>query len=690
MTDTLLPTGRSLLVSNAARLIEALRAAGPPLLFGLRLWASVSLALYVAYWLELDNPFWAGTSAAIVCQPQLGASLRKGWFRLVGTVIGAAMSLVLVACFPQDRVLFLGCLTVWAAACAFAATLLHNFASYAAALAGYTVAIIAGDLFGSTGGVDANAAFLLAVTRASEICLGIVCAGVVLAVTDLGGAGRQLAAQFADLSAAITAGLIRTLAIAGHEFADTEPVRHEFIRRVVALDPLIDQTLGESARIRYHSPALQSAVDGLFTALSGWRAIANLHRLPAGETQREAATVLENVPPELQSASQPGAAARWIDDPVALLRICELTVQRLIALPSMSPSLRLLADKAAETIAGIAQALNGLALLVADPARSITRRGTKHIRVPDWLPALVNAGRAFVTIGAVALFWIVTAWPGGGGAIMFATIIVLLLAPRADQAYGAAILFIVGIIVDVVLTAIVAFGVLPELGIERFAGFSLVLAVCLVPMGALLAQARQAWQVGLFTGITMLFMPLLQPSNPMTYNPEAFYNASSTIVFGAGFAALSFRLLPPLSPAFRTRRLLALTLRDLRRLALGRSQRDWEGLVYGRLSALPDEATPLQRAQLVAALSVGSEIDHLRHIAHDLSLGPKLDPALAALADGHSARAIARLTRLDEVLATDAADGPGHAADLRARANILVLTEALAKHGAYFDAGARP
>ena len=289
----------------------------------------------------------------------------------------------------------------------------------------------------------------------------------------------------------------------------------------------------------------------------------------------------------------------------------------------------------------------------------VTRRGTKHIRVPDWLPALVNAGRAFVTIGAVALFWIVTAWPGGGGAIMFATIIVLLLAPRADQAYGAAILFIVGIIVDVVLTAIVAFGVLPELGIERFAGFSLVLAVCLVPMGALLAQARQAWQVGLFTGITMLFMPLLQPSNPMTYNPEAFYNASSTIVFGAGFAALSFRLLPPLSPAFRTRRLLALTLRDLRRLALGRSQRDWEGLVYGRLSAMPDEATPLQRAQLVAALSVGSEIVHLRHIAHDLSLGPKLDPALAALADGHSARAIARLTRLDEVLATDAADGPG-------------------------------
>lgn len=158
------------------------------------MWASVSLALFVAYWLELDNPYWAGTTAAIVCQPQLGVSLRKGWFRMIGTVIGAAMSVVLVACFPQDRILFLAGLAVWCAACAFVATLLRNAASYAAALAGYTTAIIAGGLFGAAGGVDANAAFLLAVARASEICLGIVCA--VLAGTDLGGARRCSHSRF--------------------------------------------------------------------------------------------------------------------------------------------------------------------------------------------------------------------------------------------------------------------------------------------------------------------------------------------------------------------------------------------------------------------------------------------------------------------------------------------------------------
>jgi len=31
---------------------------------------------------------WAGTSAALVCQPLLGASLRKGWFRMIGHLGG--------------------------------------------------------------------------------------------------------------------------------------------------------------------------------------------------------------------------------------------------------------------------------------------------------------------------------------------------------------------------------------------------------------------------------------------------------------------------------------------------------------------------------------------------------------------------------------------------------------------------
>src|SRR5258707_3184127 len=88
---------------GASRMTSALRSATAALLFGLRLWVAVCLALYIAFWLELDNAQWAGTSAAVVCQPSLGASLRKGSFRMIGTVVGAVAIVILTACFPQNR-----------------------------------------------------------------------------------------------------------------------------------------------------------------------------------------------------------------------------------------------------------------------------------------------------------------------------------------------------------------------------------------------------------------------------------------------------------------------------------------------------------------------------------------------------------------------------------------------------------
>src|ERR1700733_10955822 len=221
---------------DARRLASALRSAVPALLFGLRLWAAVCLALYIAFWLQLDNASWAGTSAAIVCQPSLGASLRKGWFRMVGTGVGATAIVVLTACFPQDRLGFLLGLAVWGGACGLMVTLLRNFAAYSAALAGYTAAIIASDELGATGGASGDV-FMLAITRASEICIGIVCAGVVLIGTDFGGTRRRLAVLFAELSAEITRKFVRTFTLSGPESLETRAFRRDLVRRVIALDP---------------------------------------------------------------------------------------------------------------------------------------------------------------------------------------------------------------------------------------------------------------------------------------------------------------------------------------------------------------------------------------------------------------------------------------------------------------------
>ena len=156
-------------------------------------------------------------------------------------------------------------------------------------------------------------------------------------------------------------------------------------------------------------------------------------------------------------------------------------------------------------------------------------------------------------------------------------------------------------------------------------------------------------------------------------------------------APLAFWLLPPLSPALRVRRLLALTSRDLRRLAIAPvfpTPDDWDSRIYGRLMALPDQATPLQRAQLVAALSVGAEIIGLRQMATYLWTTAELDAALNDIGLGQSTKAIAKLRQFDDRLAATHETGTAAAVVLRGRGRVLIICEAIAEHGHYFDAGA--
>ena len=169
---------------------------------------------------------------------------------------------------------------------------------------------------------------------------------------------------------------------------------------------------------------------------------------------------------------------------------------------------------------------------------------------------------------------------------------------------------------SVVFAAIIKFAALPAL--ETFPAFCAAIGLFLIPASFALARSRQPAAMAVFTAMGMNFMPLLAPTNEMSYDTVQFYNTALSVVVGCGVAPLAFCLLPPVSPALRARRLLSFTLHDLRRLAIGseppRSD-DWDGRVLGRLTALPDQAEPLQRARLLAALSVGAEIIRLRQMA---------------------------------------------------------------------------
>jgi uncharacterized membrane protein YccC len=266
---------------------------------------------------------------------------------------------------------------------------------------------------------------------------------------------------------------------------------------------------------------------------------------------------------------------------------------------------------------------------------------------------------------------------------------VLLFSPRGDASYAAAFTFTIGTIIGISFTATLKFAVLPNF--ESFAGLCAVIGLCMVPVGFGLARSRQPVVLSMLTAVGIGFVPLLQPANPMVYDTLQYYNTALALFVGSSAAALAFALLPPPSPSLRTQRLLAFALRDLRRSAIApRPPRpdDWESRMYGRLTALPDQAEGAQLAQLLATFSVGSELIRVRRAALLLPPGPELDAALAALAQGNSSTARAWLTRFAERLASLAGAEAQPSIALQARGSILAISGALTRHAEYFDSGA--
>lgn len=657
----------------------ALPLGWPALLYGVRLWGAVCLALFLAFWLELPEPSWAGTTAAIVCQPAVGASLRKGWFRIIGTIAGAIAILIITAAFPQSRAGYLITLAIWGGACAMAASLLRNYASYSAALAGYTAPIIAGGALGDVGG-PGTTTFLLALMRATEILIGIASGTMVMALTDTGRARSVLRATLAGLSSDILRGLTAT--VSPNPPADAgRPWRRDLLRQAGGLGITLDQAAGEISGLPFRPRILQHAVNGLFYAISAWR-MAATHRAAQPEARDHAAArVLACLPPELTRAAERGVAH---GEAMALRDTCLAAARQLLRLDDGTPALRLLADGIAEGLLGLRRVLLGVALLHA-PARIASRTRAIGAPIPDLLPSLISGIRAFLAIGLAMLIWVITAWPGGATVFVFCAVAVILLGPGEAAAFVNARTFLIGTMAAAVLGAVLAYAVLPLQ--STFLGFCLALGLVLVPAGAM---SGQAWQQMGFVALAVNLLPVLGPTNPETYNPAGTYNFAEQILLGMGIAMISFVLIPPLSPETRARRLLTLTLRDLRRLTRQRrpgSILAWQRRCYARLAAMPDQVDGVQHARLVTALAVGSEVLRLRMIATRLGLEPALAPVLAALREGRSGAAIAALQQFDAAL--DSLPPPALARrHQRVRASGLAITEALGTHQAYFDAAA--
>jgi uncharacterized membrane protein YccC len=566
-------------------------------------------------------------------------------------------------------------MVVWAAACSFVSTLLKNFAAYAAMLSGYTLVIIAGTSVSAPDQV-----FEIAISRASEICVGIVSGTLIVGLTDLGDAPERLSALLSGLIVETTTHLSSTLSTSNFSGTDGQTVRRALIARVAALDPIIDQAAGESPELLQRRSVLRAAAHGLFEALSGVRIMeTHLRYLPEDEAARKAGVISA----KLSAAWPAGTPPLSPGEPTPWDREGNLAIARkMVGFRTDDPSLRLMADGTADAALGLATAANGFALL-EDPARAWDIQTVGSGAVADYLPALINALRAFVGISTMIVVWIATAWPNGPQAVIFTAVVILVFSPMSDRSIKLALGQGIGTSVSVPLVATVKFALLVNK--ETFLAFALVISIAIVPLAALSSVPSLA---PYFIPATLNFVPLLAPTNEMTFDTLSYVNTALGLLTGCVAGGLALLLIPHLPPRIQSQRLVDLSIRDVRRLAAGRKRwtlHEWQGRIYARMIAMPETAEPIQRSYLVTTLTVGIQLIRLGRIAAQGPIGAELWKMRESLAAGNIDTLRGVLGRLDEDMAAISHSVPGARGRLRARAALLAIGDAVRSHREYFE-----
>jgi len=150
-----------------------MRTSARTLAFVLANTVAVLVALYLSFASDLARPYWSMFTVFVVAKPIAGAVRSKAVFRLIGTLVGAALSLLLIPPLVQAPVLLCTATSLWIALCVYMGTLDRRPRSYAFLLAGYTTTIVGLAVVNAP-----ETIFDTSIARVEEISLGLVCAAV--------------------------------------------------------------------------------------------------------------------------------------------------------------------------------------------------------------------------------------------------------------------------------------------------------------------------------------------------------------------------------------------------------------------------------------------------------------------------------------------------------------------------------
>ncbi|KXV62281.1 fusaric acid resistance protein FusB [Acetobacter orleanensis] len=613
--------------------------------FALRTTCAALLALSLALWMELDSPQWAAMTTWIVAQNSRGQSISKAKWRLIGTCIGAICGIAFLAAFPQEPWLLFPLLALGAGACCAEATFLRNFRSYALVLVAFTCTIIV-----LSGASQPDNIFMIAISRATYITLGIVCESTLAGLfaprlntvahdeirTRLMEALSGACLSMTGLLLGQKDGLFRSRALMGSipsladqiEFSEIEMGPHEHIgdhaRAVLAS---ISTFLARGLSMHIHMDAAAPLPETFKQSLSDF------------------AHILTTIPDRLNAPSDLIEAVRQIRADLYHSRTnCLQTATDTLILfeeartqPNNSEHLmrdllesRILETALAKLILELDEALQHFIATQA-PSPKDHFRFAQHIE-KDPVLALNNGLRAAAAICVGGLIWEVTAWPDGATLAMFVAVTSTRFS-SFENPVQASSGFLRGAVWAALVSWVLVFLVLPEQASDET-----LLASLFFPMlvGGLALRAPNS--IGTAAAYNN-FMPfMIGPANHSRMNEILWFNTTPAVVLGIALGVWTFRLVLPFDPAAERWRLRRKLVRDLRRLAAKESSftpAEWMARSCGRIAQIihhagekPDALTEAYLAGAMGIMTVGLLILRIQHVLEHHALSPQHTQAL--------------------------------------------------------------
>lgn len=535
--------------------------------YALRNSMAMCLALGIAFLLDLDEPYWAMTSAAVVSFPTIGGVISKSIGRIFGSLLGALASMLIAGMCLNDPWLFTFFIAGWLAMCTYISNHYQNNVSYAFALAGYTAAIIT---FSLTDATDSMQVFDITQARVCEVVTGIICGAMMMMILPSTSDGTTLLDSLRNMHLRL---LEHAKMLWQPEVTIQMRTAHEsVISQILTMNVLRIQAFWSHYRLRRRNNVLNfmlhqqlrltSIISSIRRMILNWPdRPANLQdvlqqlltELKQPDTNKyRLAKILQKIHPHDNSDFR--HKAFWL----RLRHFCWLYLQStrwLNRLDEASPTAKLQPPK-----------VNSIA---------------QHT---DSTEAAYNALRTFLCIIVGCAFWINTQWDSGAAAMTLAAISCVLYSAIPTPIKSISTLM-KSLVLLSIACYIVKFGLMIQ--IDDFWVFCSFLLPILITMQMLKLQYPS--YAALWAQLIVYMGSFLAVTNPPDYDFQRYINDDFGKLVGVILAGLAFQILRPSSDKLKSRRIIRALRRDfIDQLSQKpqQSESQFESRIYHRISQL--------------------------------------------------------------------------------------------------------